>query len=68
MLFRSVPAPTAPESGPRLRREWRRVEPRVSITAVSEIETPTSLHATHTIRVTTLVLVLAVVILVLLVA
>ncbi|HEV8400565.1 MAG TPA: hypothetical protein VGQ18_12120 [Gemmatimonadales bacterium] len=52
---------TTPLAGPRLQPEWTRFEPRVA-------DTPASLAATHTIRVSTLVLVLSVVILVLLIA
>ena|SRR6266545_1589255 len=53
--------------GPRLRPEWPRVEPRIADTSASERASPANLSGTHTIQVTTLVLVLAVVILVLLV-
>jgi len=60
--------PTAPLPGPRLRPEWPRIEPRVSEASASKGAFATSPPATHIIRVSTLVLVLAVVILVLLIA
>ena len=62
----AAPSTTA-LAGPRLRPDWPRVESRIADTGTSERAAPASLAGTHTIRVTTLVLVLSVVILVLLI-
>lgn len=62
-------APVSPASttlpGPRVRPEWRRVEP--SFADSSAAASTTAVAGSHTVTVTTLVLVLAVIILVLLI-
>ena len=63
----AVPS-TTPLAGPRLQPEWSRFESRIADASTSASAAPASLAATHTIRVSTLVLVLSVVILVLLIA
>jgi hypothetical protein len=59
-----VSAPTTPLPGPRLRAQWRPLEPSISESRASSFR----VSSNHTITVSTLVLVLAVVILVLLIA
>jgi len=60
----AAPSTTA-LAGPRLQPELPRFEPRLADTRTSDGAAPASLASTHTIRVSTLVLVLCVVILVL---
>jgi hypothetical protein len=62
-----VSAPSTALPGPRLPPEWRRFEPRVTDTSVSERASLMSGGGRHTLVVSTLVLVLIVVIVVLLV-
>lgn len=61
----SPPSTSAP--GPRVRAEWRSVEPTFADSSATAYGSPTPRGGSHTITVSTLVLVLAVVILVLLV-